>query len=48
MPALRMAFYIGAVLSGLAALLSALRGETYLHKVEVLKDTVSLSNKNAT
>ena len=39
MPALRMAFYIGAVLSGLAALLSALRGETYLHEVEVLKDT---------
>jgi MFS family permease len=34
MPSLRISFYIGAVLSILAALLSALRGETYIHDDE--------------
>jgi len=31
MPSLQIAFYIGAVLSGIAAVLSALRGETFIH-----------------
>ena len=32
MPALRMSFIIGAVLSGIAALLSAMRGQHYVHE----------------
>lgn len=39
MPSLRTAFYIGAGFSAVAAVLSVLRGENYLHDVEVLKDT---------
>lgn len=35
MPSLRIAFYIGAVFSAIAAILSALRGETYIHDDEV-------------
>ncbi len=31
MPSLKISFYIGAVLCALAAILSALRGETYIH-----------------
>ena len=38
-PWLALVFGVLAILSGLAALLSALRGESYLHDVEVLKDT---------
>jgi hypothetical protein len=34
MPSLRISFYIGAALSLGAALLSALRGETYIHDDE--------------
>ncbi|SCG86306.1 MFS transporter [Methanobacterium congolense] len=40
-PALHMSFYIGAVFTATAAVLSALRGETYVHELEVLKDTRS-------
>jgi MFS family permease len=32
MPALRLSFYIGAVLSGIAAILSAMRGQKYIHE----------------
>lgn len=32
MPALRISFYIGAVLSGIAAVLSAMRGQKYVHE----------------
>jgi MFS family permease len=32
MPALRLSFYIGAILSGIAALLSAMRGQNYVHE----------------
>lgn len=34
MPSLRISFYIGAVLCAIAAILSALRGETYIHDEE--------------
>lgn len=33
MPALRLSFYIGAVLSGIAAVLSAMRGQVYVHEI---------------
>lgn len=33
MPALRLSFVIGAILSGIAALLSAMRGEHYVHDI---------------
>jgi len=32
MPSLRLSFIIGAVLSGISAVLSAMRGERYLHE----------------
>ncbi|HMK53918.1 MAG TPA: MFS transporter [Methanobacteriaceae archaeon] len=38
MPSLRIAFYIGAIFSALAALLSALRGERYIHGMEIESD----------
>lgn len=34
MPALRISFIIGALLSGVAAVLSAMRGEHYIHEVQ--------------
>lgn len=34
MPALRISFIIGAVLCGIAAVLSAMRGEHYIHEIE--------------
>lgn len=37
MPSLRVSFYIGAFLSGLTAILSALRGERYIHELEIIK-----------
>ena len=37
-PSLRTSFYIGATLSAIAAILSALRGEKYIHEDEVLKN----------
>ncbi len=36
-PSLRTSFYIGAVLSAIAAILSVLRGEKYIHEHEELK-----------
>jgi MFS family permease len=33
MPSLRLAFFIGAVLSAIAAILSAMRGERYVHEI---------------
>jgi len=35
MPSLRIAFYIGALFSALAAILSAMRGEKYIHGMEI-------------
>lgn len=35
MPSLRIAFYVGAIFSALAALLSAMRGEKYVHGMEI-------------
>jgi MFS family permease len=37
LPSLRTSFYIGAIFCALAAILSALRGEKYIHEKEVLK-----------
>lgn len=37
MPSLRVSFYIGAFFCGLSAVLSALRGERYIHELEVIK-----------
>jgi hypothetical protein len=37
-PSLRTSFYIGALLSAIAAILSALRGERYIHEHEELKN----------
>jgi len=34
MPSLRLSFIIGAVLSGIAAVLSAMRGERYVHEIQ--------------
>jgi MFS family permease len=39
MPSLRTAFYIGAALSAIAAILSAMRGQTYIHEDEPQKET---------
>jgi hypothetical protein len=40
MPALQFAFRIGAVLSGTAAILSAMRGQRYVHETDFMdKDT---------
>lgn len=36
-PSLRISFYIGAILSAIAAILSVLRGEKYIHEHEILK-----------
>ena len=33
MPSLRISFIIGAVLSGIAAVLSAMRGQKYVHEI---------------
>jgi MFS family permease len=41
MPSLRISFIIGAILSGIAAVLSAMRGEVYLHDVHGVKDQVA-------
>jgi len=37
MPSLRVSFYIGVFLSGLAAILSALRGKRYIYELEIIK-----------
>jgi MFS family permease len=41
MPSLRMAFIIGAIFSGIAAILSAMRGEKYIHGMEVESEAKS-------
>lgn len=38
LPSLQISFYIGAIFCGIAAVLSALRGEKYIHEEEILKD----------
>jgi EmrB/QacA subfamily drug resistance transporter len=38
MPSLRMSFYIGALLSIIAAVLSAMRGERYIHDIHAKKE----------
>jgi ABC-type spermidine/putrescine transport system permease subunit II len=38
MPALRASFIIGAILSAIAALLSAMRGERYVHEPHVSEE----------
>jgi len=43
MPALRVSFYIGAVLSGIAAVLSAMRGQKYVHEDDSLASDTSSS-----
>lgn len=43
MPALRISFIIGAVFSGIAAALSAMRGERYVHKTNCPANDVSIS-----
>ncbi|MGA9098765.1 MAG: hypothetical protein WB392_07535 [Methanotrichaceae archaeon] len=40
MPSLRLSFIIGAVLSGIAAVLSAMRGERYVHEIHGLNNSV--------
>ncbi len=41
MPALRTSFRIGAILSGIAAVLSAMRGERYVHETHSSTSDVS-------
>ena len=43
MPALRISFIIGAVFSGIAAALSAMRGERYVHETNCPANDVSIS-----
>ncbi len=45
-PSLRTSFYIGALLSAVAAILSALRGEKYIHEDEVLKTAPKTDQKS--
>ena len=45
-PSLRTSFYIGALLSAVAAILSALRGEKYIHEDEVLKTALKTDQKS--
>jgi len=39
-PSLRISFYIGAILSAIAAILSVLRGEKYIHEHEIIKISI--------
>ncbi|MDQ1252753.1 MAG: hypothetical protein QG646_1885 [Euryarchaeota archaeon] len=41
MPPLRVSFYIGAVLSGIAAVLSAMRGQVYVHEIHAQSSDAS-------
>jgi len=47
MPSLRISFIIGAILSGIAAVLSAMRGEKYVHEVHGVKDQVAADGGSA-
>jgi hypothetical protein len=41
LPSLQTSFIIGAILSAIAAILSALRGERYIHDDQIIKDSKS-------
>jgi hypothetical protein len=43
MPPLRVSFYLGAILSGIAAVLSAMRGQKYVHEDHSLASDTSSS-----
>jgi len=45
-PSLRISFYIGAILSAIAAILSVLRGEKYIHEHEIIKINIKPDLKN--
>jgi MFS family permease len=45
-PSLRTSFYIGAILSAIGAILSALRGEKYIHEHEEIKTVSKADLKN--
>ncbi len=45
-PSLRTSFYIGAILSAIGAILSALRGEKYIHEHEEIKTVTKADLKN--
>ncbi len=47
-PSLRISFYIGAILSLIAAVLSALRGEKYIHEHEILKPNLNSDTEKKT
>lgn len=49
MPALRISFYVGAALSAIAALLSAMRGQRYIHEIDGKKaeEPVAAGRKKA-
>jgi MFS family permease len=44
-PSLRTSFYIGAILSVIAAILSVLRGEKYVHEHEIIKPRTNVELK---
>ena len=46
MPSLRIAFYIGAAFSIIAAILSAMRGQTYIHEDEPENETIEKQNNS--
>ena len=45
MPSLQIAFYIGATFCAIAAILSALRGQKYIHEHEILKTSSEVDPK---
>lgn len=45
LPSLQISFYIGAILCAIAAILSALRGEKYIHEQEILKTSSKADSK---
>ena len=45
-PSLRTSFYIGALLSVIAAILSVLRGEKYIHEHEILRKSTKIHLKS--
>ena len=45
-PSLRTSFYIGAILSVIAAILSVLRGEKYIHEHEIIRKSTKIHVKS--
>ena len=45
-PSLRTSFYIGALLSVIAAILSVLRGEKYIHEHEIIRTSTKIHLKS--